>query len=82
MVIFSSQYTQYYYTSAASIAQCYTTVNTQNNNTMCKTKYEFNLKSLRSQVTACTDKDHMVILHHLEWQFVTVACEQVHDFKW
>jgi hypothetical protein len=40
------------------------------------------LESLRSQITVCTDMDHMVILHHLEWYFFTVACEQVHDFKW
>jgi hypothetical protein len=60
-----------------------TTVNTQkSNNTKCNTKYEFNLKSLRSQMTVFTDDDHMVILHHFEQHFVTLACEQAHYFKW
>jgi hypothetical protein len=29
------------------------------------------LKSLRSQMTVCTDNDHMVIHQHLEWHFVS-----------
>lgn len=39
-------------------------------------------KSLRSQTTVCIDNDHRVIHQHLEWHFVSVACEQVHYIKW
>jgi hypothetical protein len=41
----------------------------------------FSLKSLRSQTTAFTNNNHMVTLYHLEWLYVTVACEQVHDLN-
>jgi hypothetical protein len=81
MVIFSSQYTQHSYTKAAAFPSV-TQQSTENNNTKYNTKYKFKLKSMRSQTTVCTDNDHMVILHYLEQHFVTVACEQVHYFKW
>jgi hypothetical protein len=59
MVIFSSQYTK-----AAALSNV-TRVNIQNNNnTKCNTKHKFNLKSLRSHTTLCTENGHMVILRH------------------
>jgi hypothetical protein len=44
--------------------------------------YKFKFESLGPIQQWCTDDDDMVILHHLKWQFVTAACEQVHYFKW
>jgi len=54
------------------------TLNKQNNNcTLCNTKYKFSLKSLRSKTIVCTDKDRIVILHHLKQHFIIAACQQV-----
>jgi len=70
---------------SCNTAECYTTTSTQNKTKQQQHKVWYKIqeqsKSLRSQTTACTDNEHIVILHHWQQHSVTAACEQIHYFN-